>query len=163
MLGGVTEAGPWLSDDEQAAWRSLLGATRQLADRLDRQLRQDSGLSHADYEILVRLSESAGARARMRELAEAVSSSPSRLSHAVAGLERAGWVRREPCPLDRRGTVAVLTEEGAAVLAAAAPGHVGTVRRCVFDPLPPGDVATLHRITAAIEAAALADEHRTPR
>src|SRR6266852_4945396 len=78
----------------------------------------------------------AGCRAlRMSQLAEAASASKSRASHAVARLEERGWVRRLDCPTDRRGQVAELTEEGYAVLAAAAPGHVEQVRTSLFDGL----------------------------
>ena len=40
---------------------------------------------------------------------------------------RAGWPRA-PSPESRRVTLVPLTEEGSAVLVAAAPGHVETVR-----------------------------------
>ncbi len=126
---------PWLSDEEQRTWRSFVGATRLLFDQLDRELQRDAGMTHADYEILVRLSEAPGTSLRMGELAEQTGSSRSRLSHAVARLEGDGWVRREPCPTDGRGAVAVLTGKGAAALRDAAPGHVRGVRRHLFDQL----------------------------
>src|SRR5918997_1527167 len=107
---------PWLSDEEQRTWRSFVGATRLLFDQLDRELQQDAGMTHADYEVLVRLSEAPEASLRMGELAERTGSSRSRLSHAVAGLEADGWVRRDRCPTDGRGAIAVLTRKGAAVL-----------------------------------------------
>ncbi|HEY0700749.1 MAG TPA: MarR family transcriptional regulator, partial [Micromonospora sp.] len=99
---------------------------------------------------LVRLSETPGRRLRMTELAEVTGSSRSRLSHAVARLEESGWVRREECPSDRRGQVAVLTDAGYAALAAAAPGHVEGVRRHLFDPLSPAQVDQLRRISEAL-------------
>jgi DNA-binding MarR family transcriptional regulator len=73
----------------------------------------------------------------MNELADATQSSRSRLSHAIARLEESGWVRRESCPTDRRGANAVLTDEGFAALAAAAPDHVESVRTHLFDQLSP--------------------------
>jgi DNA-binding MarR family transcriptional regulator len=107
-------------------------------------------MPHAYYEILVRLSESAGHTLRMSDLADACGSSRSRLSHAVARLEESGWVRREDCPTDRRGQLAVLTDEGYAVLKAAAPGHVEDVRRHLFDALTPTQVDQLRRISEAV-------------
>ena len=112
----------WLSAAEQRAWRSWLAADRLLLDRLDRQLQDDAGMSHADYEILVHLSEADDDRMRMSELAERALFSRSRLSHAVSRLERLGWVAREDCATDRRGMYAVLTPTGRAALEAAAPG-----------------------------------------
>ncbi|MEV7331493.1 MarR family transcriptional regulator [Micromonospora sp. NPDC093244] len=140
----------WLNPDEQRTWRAYLTASRALMDTLDRELQRDAGMPHAYYEILVRLSEAPGRQLRMSDLAEAAGSSRSRLSHAVARLEAAGWVRREDCPTDRRGQVAVLTDDGFATLAAAAPGHVEGVRRHLFDALSPAQVDQLRRISETL-------------
>jgi DNA-binding MarR family transcriptional regulator len=86
----------------------------------------------------------------MSELAERSQSSRSRVSHAVARLEEAGWVRRESVPDDRRASLAVLTDEGYAALAAAAPGHVEGVRRHLLDRLTPAQVVALRRISEAV-------------
>lgn len=158
MPGTTPEQDPtaparWLSAAEQRAWRSWLAAERLLVDRLDHQLQDDSAMSHADYEILVHLSEADDDRLRMSELAQEALFSRSRLSHAVSRLERLGWVAREDCPTDRRGMFAVLTPEGRAALEAAAPGHVATVRRYVIDPLGPDGVAELERLTSRIRRA----------
>ncbi|MFC0527259.1 MarR family winged helix-turn-helix transcriptional regulator [Phytohabitans kaempferiae] len=140
----------WLNDEEQRTWRAFLHASRALWDTLDRELQRDAGMPHAYYEILVRLSEAPSRRLRMSDLAEATSSSRSRLSHAVARLEEHGWVRREDCPTDRRGQLAVLTEEGFRVLAEAAHGHVEGVRTHLFDQLTPEQVAQLRQISEAM-------------
>jgi len=55
------------------------------------------------------------------------------VSHAVARLEERGWVRRMDCPTDRRGQIAMLTDQGFAALAAGRAGHVEQVRRVLFD------------------------------
>ncbi|MEV4662005.1 MarR family transcriptional regulator [Micromonospora echinofusca] len=142
----------WLDPDEQRTWRTYLTASRALMEALDRELQRDAGMPHAYYEILVRLSEAPQRRLRMSELAQASGSSRSRLSHAVARLEAEGWVRREECPTDRRGQIAVLTDEGFATLAAAAPGHVEGVRRHLFDALTPTQVDQLRRISETLAA-----------
>ncbi|MEU7848431.1 MarR family transcriptional regulator [Micromonospora parva] len=140
----------WLDPDEQRTWRAYLTASRVLMDTLDRELQRDAGMPHAYYEILVQLSEAPGRQLRMSQLAQAAGSSRSRLSHAVARLESAGWVRREDCPTDRRGQIALLTDEGFATLAAAAPGHVEGVRRHLFDALSPAQVDQLRRISETL-------------
>src|SRR5687768_5846996 len=119
----------WLTPTEMRAWRGLLTTDRLLFEQLGRDLGRDAGLSMADYEVLVQLSEADDRRLRMSDLASMSLLSKSRLSHQVGRLEEAGWVRRESCPSDRRGAFAVLTEEGFSVLAAAAPGHVDSVRK----------------------------------
>ena len=136
----------WLDADEQRAWRAWLFSAQLLMDRLDRELTHATGISHAYYEILVQLSETPGRSLRMSELAERSLSSRSRLSHAVSRLEERGWVRRQVCPEDGRGQLAVLTDEGMAALERAAPVHVESVRTHLFDQLGPDQVAALRDV-----------------
>ncbi len=149
----------WLDEREQRAWRAWLRATTGLAAAVDRDLQTGADMPHAYYEILVRLSEAPDRTLRMSDLAAASSSSRSRLSHAVARLEEAGWVRRESCPTDRRGSFAVLTDDGLAALTAAAPGHVETVRRHLVDVLTDDQLDQLEVICSAI-AGSLPDPGR---
>ena len=136
----------WLDTEERRIWLGWIMSTRLLWEEMERDLQRDSGLSFGHYEILVMLSETPGWRRRMSELADATQSSRSRLSHAVGRLEELGWVRREACPSDRRGQLAVLTDEGFAALEAAAPMHVESVRRHLFDLLSPEQLANLQEI-----------------
>ena len=133
----------WLDDEEQHAWRSFLRAASAIDEALDRQLQRDAGMPHAYYQVLAMLSEAPGRSLRMSELARTTSSSPSRLSHAVSRLEERGWVRRDKHPTDRRGAVAVLTDEGFAAVVAAAPGHVTAVREAFFDRVDDEQLAVL--------------------
>ncbi|MQA09590.1 MAG: MarR family transcriptional regulator [Pseudonocardiaceae bacterium] len=140
----------WLSAREQRVWRSYLHATWMLTEHVERQLQQEAGMPHTYYEILVVLSEAPNRSLRMSELAATCHASRSRLSHAVARLERAGWVQRHACEKDKRGSWASLTETGFAVLEKAAPGHVTTVRENLFDVLTEEQVDALGEICAAI-------------
>lgn len=153
----------WLDLDQQRAWRTFLEATGLLFDIVDRQLQADSGLSHADYELLVRLSEAPQRRLRMSELAERTLFSRSRLSHAAARLEREGWIERTSCSGDKRGTFATLTRAGFAKLKAAAPRHVETVRRVLVDPLDAAQLEALAAISATIRDSAAAAAGRQDR
>jgi DNA-binding MarR family transcriptional regulator len=125
----------WLDDDERETWLSWVFTTRLLWEELERDLQREAGVPFGYYEILVMLSEAPGRTLRMSELADATQSSRSRLSHAITRLEEFGWVRRDSCETDRRGALAVLTDEGFAALAAAAPDHVESVRTHLFDQL----------------------------
>jgi DNA-binding MarR family transcriptional regulator len=147
----------WLTAEEQQTWRTFLDATQLLFSTVEGQLQRDAGIPHGYYEILVRLSEAPGRALRMSQLAEASTSSKSRLSHAVARLEERGWVERLDCATDRRGQVAQLTATGFAALEAAAPGHVEQVRRSLFDLISPEQVTQLAAIGDAIAAAAHAE------
>ncbi|MER6825144.1 MarR family transcriptional regulator [Streptosporangium sp. NPDC000563] len=140
----------WLDDDEQRTWRAYMAASQLVLEELDRQLQRDSGMPHAYYAVLVKLSEAPERMMRMSELAAEVNSSQSRLSHAVKRLEERGWVRREPCAADKRVSWAILTDEGFAALTAAAPGHVEVVRQTLFDRLTPDQLRQLREICTAI-------------
>ncbi|MFF5921737.1 MarR family winged helix-turn-helix transcriptional regulator [Streptomyces flavochromogenes] len=136
----------WLTDEEQHVWRAYLHATTLLEDHLDRQLQRDAGMPHIYYGLLVQLSQAPRRRLRMTELAKSAKITRSRLSHAIARLEKNGWVRRENCPSDKRGQFARLTDEGVEVLRQNAPGHVAAVRQALFDRLSPDQVKQLGAI-----------------
>lgn len=90
-------------------------------------------MTHDDYEILSRLHRAPERSLRMTSLARDVGFSPSRLSHAVNRMEMAGWISRQPCPTDRRGTEATLTELGVKVVEDASSAHLDLVRKLVFE------------------------------
>jgi DNA-binding MarR family transcriptional regulator len=146
-----TEAEPrWLSSDELTAWLDFVQVLMLLPAALDRQLREDAGIPHAYYQILAMLSDQPDRAMRMTDLARLVGTTPSRLSHAVASLEQRGWVERGACPTDKRGQIARLTGAGTSAVHAAAPGHVGEVRRLVFDHLTDDDISRLRAIAAKL-------------
>ncbi|MGH8967183.1 MAG: MarR family winged helix-turn-helix transcriptional regulator [Actinomycetes bacterium] len=140
----------WLDDSEQQAWRKLAGVMFKLSPALDSQLQRDSELTHFDYMCLAMLSEADDRTLRMSGLAALVNSSLSRLSHVIKKLEQRGWVDRFPCADSRRVTMVRLTDRGFAVLADAAPAHVGTVRQLVFDGLSAQQVRQLEAIAGCI-------------
>jgi DNA-binding MarR family transcriptional regulator len=151
----VTDAQPrWLSQDEMATWLPLVRFVHLLPQALDRQLREEAGISHVYYQILAMLSAGPEGRLRMSELARLTSTSTSRLSHAVAALEERGWVVRSSCPTDRRGQLAELTPAGRRELDRTAPGHVAEVRRRVFDVLDDAEVRQLRALAEKLSEAA---------
>jgi DNA-binding MarR family transcriptional regulator len=119
---------PWLSESEQRVWRALVVATGSLMASLDAELQAEHGMSLAEYEVLVGLSEAPDRAMRMSDLAATLHLSPSGLTRRLDTLVRRGWVRREKCGADRRGSFAILTDEGWARLQKAAPTHVRGVR-----------------------------------
>ncbi|SDL14065.1 DNA-binding transcriptional regulator, MarR family [Nonomuraea maritima] len=139
----------WLSPAEQRAWRTHLALNKLLLHRLDREL-QEYSLSLNDYEILVNLSESPDRRMRMSDLADATIQSRSRLSHQISRMEAKGLVRREDCRDDRRGTFAVLTDEGWETIQRVAPSHVLSVREHFVDRLTDEQLAAIETWYAPI-------------
>ncbi|NJP32525.1 MarR family winged helix-turn-helix transcriptional regulator [Micromonospora thermarum] len=128
------------------AWRAYIEASQRLFTQLEDDLRADSGLSFADYHVLVLLSEAPGQRLRMGELASRLVFSPSRLTYQITTMQRRGLVAREACPEDRRGSEAVLTAAGLLTLREAAPHHLASVRTHLMDDLDDDEVACLTRI-----------------
>ena len=134
-------AGPpaerWLDPAEMKAWLAFLEVSHLLERAIEQQLRQDAGLSHAQYEILSRLEAADGGALRMSELADVIVVSRSGLTYQITQLEKAGLVRREKCPSDERGILAILTPAGRDALTRAAPGHLRVVRENLIDALTP--------------------------
>jgi DNA-binding MarR family transcriptional regulator len=133
----------WLNPAEMSAWLAFLEVSHLLERAIEQQLRQDAGLSHAQYEILSRLEAAEGGQVRMSDLAEGIVVSRSGLTYQVTQLEKAGLVRREKCPSDDRGVLAMLTSQGRSALARAAPGHLRVVRGNLIDALTPAQLAAL--------------------
>lgn len=142
----------WLTDDEQRAWRAYLRVHAQLAAALHRQLQADSGLSLADYEVLVRLTDIPDGRLRPHELQRTMEWEQSRLSHHLHRMQRRGLIRLEECAGDRRGAYIVLTDAGRDAITAAAPGHVDAVRRLFFDHLTPEQVTIIEELNTQVLA-----------
>lgn len=140
----------WLSDDEQRAWRAFVSLQAKLNAQLNRELQAESELSLADFEVLVRLTDRDDARARAFELATDMQWEKSRLSHHLARMQRRGLIDRAGCPEDARGSYIELTAEGRRAIEQAAPGHVESVRRLVFDQLTPDQVQALRAISEKV-------------
>lgn len=140
----------WLNETEQRAWRGLLTVTSRLDAELNRRLQETSGLSQADYAVLVSLSEAADGKLRAFEVARSLSWEQSRLSHHLARMQKRGLIDREDCPSDRRGAFVVLTDEGHSAIETAAPAHVEAVRELMFDGLSDAQVRTLASVTEKV-------------
>src|SRR6266446_4297164 len=82
-----------MTSGELAIWRSLLDTTDELRRILGAQL-QESGLSPADYQVLLALKEADGRRLRSSELAASIDWERSRLSHHLGRMERRGLIGR---------------------------------------------------------------------
>lgn len=142
----------WLDADEQAMWRAFVDMRRHLERALENQL-AGHGLSHADYTVLVVLSEAEGLGVRVRDLGERISWESSRLAHHLRRMEQRGLVTRTEHPSDRRGTMVFISEVGLAAIRDAAPGHVDAVRRYFVDVLSPEEIASMTSICRRVSHA----------
>jgi len=142
-----------LTETELTNWRAFIEGSWALHDHLEDELRAATGLSMSDYHVMVVLSETPGHRLRMGELADRLVFSPSRLTYQINSMIKRGLVAKQPCPDDRRGQEAVLTDEGMARLEAAAPLHLKTVRDSFIDRLADGELAVIGRAFQRIRKA----------
>ena len=141
----------WLNPQEMKAWRSYIIASRRLLDALDLDL-AGHDLSMADYEVLALLSEAPDRRMRMTELADLAMVSKSRLSHRMKVMEKIGWVKRQACDSDKRGSWAVMTDKGWKAIVKAAPDHVASVRNRLIDHLTVKDQEDVSKIFERIQS-----------
>lgn len=150
----MTQDPRWLDETEMRAWRGFIEVSGRVVQALDASLKESAGMTFDDYEVLVHLSEAPERRLRMTELSERLLHSQSRLTQRVDRLVKRGWVCREKCDEDRRGTFAVLTADGFAAIASAAPQHLADVRRLLLDHIRHGELASVADIFERIAEAA---------
>jgi DNA-binding MarR family transcriptional regulator len=133
----------WLDERKARVWQAYRDTQRELTGALERQLIRDSGLSGAEYAVLVPLSAAPDGLLRARELGSELGWDRSRLSHQISRMEKRGLVIREECSADARGSMVRLTDTGRAAIEGAAPEHVEAVRRHFFDLRSDDEVETL--------------------
>jgi DNA-binding MarR family transcriptional regulator len=136
----------WLTADQERLWRRWLTLNARLSATLHKELQDNAGLSMPDFEVLVHLTDTPDGRIRVTDLARLLQWERSRVSHHVSRMERRRLVQRVECAEDGRGAFIVITPQGRAAIEQAAPGHVDTVRRLVFDALNPQEVDVLGTI-----------------
>jgi DNA-binding MarR family transcriptional regulator len=128
MAATKTEAIRELTPAELGAWRGMLRVHSALVKALDAELLAGHDLPLTSYEVLINLQAAPDRRRRMAELAEGVLLSRSGMTRLVDRLEREGLLERDACVSDGRGTFAVLTDKGDALLAEARRTHLDGVR-----------------------------------
>lgn len=108
----------WPEPTAMAAVTSITRAHQILLARVDEVLRP-LGLTFARYEALVLLRFSREGQLPLGKMGQRLQVHPASVTNAVDRLEAAGLVRRIAHPTDGRTTLARLTDEGRALVAAA--------------------------------------------
>jgi DNA-binding MarR family transcriptional regulator len=139
----MTSDVPWLNAQEEHLWRGWTRLNTELSATLQRELQADAQLSGSDYEVLVHLTDNPEGRMRVSDLARLLQWERSRVSHHLTRMERRGLVERSECAEDGRGAFIGVTAAGRTAIEHAAPGHVASVRRLVFDALDADEVGDL--------------------
>lgn len=147
----ATTARRRLTVGELAVWRTLVDTTAELRTILGIRLLQETGLSPADYHVLLALREADGRRLRSSRLAAIIDWDRSRLSHHLARMERRGLIRRHDCASDRRGAEVSLTEEGALRFRGATTPHARAIKQHFADALTPQQLEALADVLQALQ------------
>jgi DNA-binding MarR family transcriptional regulator len=140
----------WLTEREQRAWRGFMGLQNEVRAQLSRRLQQETGLSGADYDLLVVLSEAPSGRLRAFEMGALIKWEKSRLSHQLTRMAQRGLIERQACTDDSRYAEIVLTPAGRAAIVEAAPKHVAHVREVFIDVLSPEQIDAFAAIAETV-------------
>jgi DNA-binding MarR family transcriptional regulator len=132
-----------LDPTELGAYFALIEVSSLLRHSVEQQLRDAGDLSYVQFQLLARLGESSSGSHRMTDLADGVVYSRSGLTYQAQALERRGLVTRAQSLDDERSTTVTITRAGRDVLTTVFPGHIAVLQELMFEPLAPGDVATL--------------------
>lgn len=142
-LACLSDMDDFFTTAEAAAWGGFLSTHGMLSKRLEENLRRASGLSHAEYEVLLRLASEESGQLRIQALAEHSVLTHSGTSRLVDRLEGAGLVERAGATEDKRGAYAVLTDSGRDHFMQAARQHTDLVRTTFLNHFSPEELKTL--------------------
>jgi DNA-binding MarR family transcriptional regulator len=129
---------------------SLMRAQQILLQRLNGLLREHD-LTFPRYEALMILYLSRRGSLPLGKIGERLQVHATSVTNLVDGLERAGFVRREPDAKDRRTTLAVITDAGRET-AAAATADLNEARFCT-EPLRRADLDAISDALRRLRAA----------
>src|SRR4051794_33009136 len=105
-----------LEPEQLDVWRAFLNAHAHVTRAIGRDLAAADLPDLGWYDLLWTLYRAPGRSLRVNELAREVVLSPTAMSRFVDRVEKAGYVRREPDPADRRALQIALTGAGVDLL-----------------------------------------------
>jgi DNA-binding MarR family transcriptional regulator len=129
--------------DDGAAWGQLLRVHATMMQHLEAMLQARYGISHGEFEVLLRLSWEEPHRLRLHQLADRSVLTRSGMSRLVARLEQLGLVQRETALEDARGTCVTLTPDGQHVLTEAEASTIHLVRTLFLNRYSPAELAQM--------------------
>ena len=133
------------------AWLALVRTHARLWDQVEAQMRRESGMTMARYDVLMQL-DMAGGRLGLSQLASRIVLSPSGLSKLLDRMAVAELVRREPDPRDPRSTFARITPRGRSLVRKARKSHHAWLQRAFGDALDDRDLADLIRVMEQVDS-----------
>jgi len=124
------------------AWTALLRAHATLVRQLETDLKRETDLALADFDVLAQLALANG-KLRMTDLADRALISRSGMTRRVANLVDKGLVTRAGADADARGVVVSLTDAGVERLTETAPVHARGIAKLFVAQLDDIELAAL--------------------
>jgi DNA-binding MarR family transcriptional regulator len=135
---------------DSKAWRAFHKIGTSLLPHLGRQITNHSGISGAEYVVLVALSELTTPNVNLNRLAQGLGWEISRMSHQITRMEEAGLVKKSRNTDDSRCFDVSITAEGRKIAQAAIPLQSKEINHCFSEVLTQAQMKSLIEISEAI-------------
>lgn len=138
--------GGLLDDGRFQGWLNLMQAHSVVSARMGARLEAACGLSLAEHEVLIRLSQAPDRHLRMYDLASLLLLSKSGATRLVDRLEKRGLVSRKMSDTDRRVVLCCMTDDGVEMLERARPAIASGVEDYFSNHLSDEEIVSLRAV-----------------
>ena len=135
---------------DSKAWRAFHKIGTSLLPHLGRQITSHSGITGAEYVVLVAIFELTSPCVSLNRLAQGLGWEISRMSHQISRMEEEGLVKKTKSPLDSRSFDLTITAKGRKIAEAAIPLQSKEINHCFSQVLTQAQMKTLIEISTAI-------------
>ena len=135
---------------DSKAWRAFHKIGTSLLPHLGRQITNHSGITGAEYVVLVALSELTAPSVSLNRLANGLGWEISRMSHQISRMEETGLVKKTKNQLDSRCFDVSITVKGRRIAEAAIPLQSKEINHCFSEVLTQAQMKALIEISEAI-------------
>ena len=135
---------------DSRAWRAFHKIGTSLLPHLSRQITQHSGITAAEYVVLVSLSELPVPEISLNRLATNLGWEISRMSHQISRMDESGLVKKTRNSEDSRSFNVSITPQGRKVAESAIPLQSKEINHCFSDVLNKQQMETLIEISEVI-------------
>lgn len=135
---------------DSKAWRAFHKIGTNLLPHLSRQITNHSGISSAEYVVLVSLSELQTDSVSLNRLAIGLGWEISRMSHQISRMEASGLVNKSRSAEDSRSFNVSITARGRKLAESAIPLQSKEINHCFSNVLTKQQMETLIEISDAI-------------
>ena len=135
---------------DSQAWRAFHKIGTRLLPHLSRQITSHSGISSAEYIVLVALSEIPVSNMSLNRLARGLGWEISRMSHQITRMEDGGLVKKTSSTTDSRSFDVSITTKGRKIAESAISLQSKEINHCFSDVLTQEQMKALIEISDAI-------------